>query len=298
VLLLFGSRILIIILMLCGKTRAPGGVLRCILSMLIEMVASTCLAPMFAIITLWSTIKILRGQGSGWDAQDREGRAISWVEVVRSLGAYGLVAALVPIIYIIAGAYNASLSSLPFFLSVVLAVPLAKLSSAPRGGAGDWTRKHQLFMSPYEEPLAPETDLDGAESCLKAELDAYTKELSTRASSESGDSSILPADLERSSSLGERLASWSSSGKVHVGMRHNSILSHAAAEVEGAKASDQVPLMRSETEKSLLVDIEQILAAEPDADINVSGPETPSTATALTLSAVSEGAEVETAEAV
>merc|ERR1719453_382265 len=130
---------------------------------------------MFAIITLWSTIKILRGQGSGWDAQDREGRAISWVEIVRSLGAYGVVAALVPIIYIIAGAYNAALASLPFFLSVVLAVPLAKLSSSPKGGAGEWCRKHQLFMSPYEEPLVPEADLDGAEASLKAELEEFEK---------------------------------------------------------------------------------------------------------------------------
>merc|ERR1719217_1364463 len=45
VLLLFGSRILIVMLMFCGKVKAPGGVLRCMISMLFEVVASTCFAP-------------------------------------------------------------------------------------------------------------------------------------------------------------------------------------------------------------------------------------------------------------
>jgi len=314
ILLLFGSRILIVLLMLCGKTKAPGGVFKCCISMLIEMVVSTCLAPMFAIITLNSTIKVLKGQGSGWDAQDREGRAITWCEVLSSLGGYGLVAALVPIVYVIAGAYNASVASLPFFLSVVLAVPLAKLTSAPKGGGGEWTRKHGLFMSPYEEPLVPEADLDGAEARLKVELEAFEATALDRATSGSvrhpenvsldrGTSGMTSggvpspaASSGSSSSLLRRVSSWSSAGGVTVGMRRNKIRSHTTETVEVAKASDQVPLVRTQTEMSLLVDLESFLLAEPS--VAPPPPGDNAAAAALALSHISEASEKEMAEAV
>jgi len=262
---------MIILLMLCGKTRAPGGILRCILSMVLEVLMSTCLAPMFSIITLWSTIKVLRGLGSGWDAQDRDGRAITWLEIVRSLGTYGLVAALVPIAYVASGAYNAALVSLPFFASIVLAVPLAKLSSSPKGGGGDWTRKHKLFMSPYEMSEVPEADLDGAEQRLKKELAAFEEspeEPSEDLSQDKSSSAVQKYTRPSSRELFERLSSWQASSKdIHVGMRGGRIVSHAAEEFKQIQVSNELPLARSDAEANLIVNIEHILSMEPDAEI-------------------------------
>merc|ERR1711998_53284 len=214
-------------------------------------------------ITLYSTFKILRGRGSTWDAQDREGAAIPWSSILSTLGWYGLIAAIVPIIYVAADAPSAALASLPFFGSLVFALPVAKYTSAPKNGAGDWVHKHKLFMSPYED--VPEVDLDGAEAKLQAQLASFEqkdkgggKDTNTDTaqddSTDTGidtnrrtDSSI--ASLNSLSSLSERMTSWRDRGNVRIGMRHNQLLSveREAFEAAIAERSNALPLSSLET---------------------------------------------------
>lgn len=105
---LFGSRFMMLFLFFVGKKTAPGGFFRCLLSMLIETVITTCLAPLFALVTLWATIKILLGKGSGWDGQDREGRALSWYETTIALFPYVSFAIVVPAAYCILQTWDAA----------------------------------------------------------------------------------------------------------------------------------------------------------------------------------------------
>eukprot|EP00322_Chrysochromulina_rotalis_P009207 CAMPEP_0115856492 /NCGR_PEP_ID=MMETSP0287-20121206/15084_1 /TAXON_ID=412157 /ORGANISM="Chrysochromulina rotalis, Strain UIO044" /LENGTH=849 /DNA_ID=CAMNT_0003310675 /DNA_START=30 /DNA_END=2579 /DNA_ORIENTATION=- len=262
-LLLFGSRFLILILCLLGKNRAPGGLFKCIISMLIEVVVSTCLAPIFSLVTLWSTIKILRGQGSGWNGQDREGAALPWSTVLNKLGAYGLFSAIVPIIYFASNAPSAALASLPFFGSLIMAIPLAKYSSAPKGGAGDWTRKHNLFMSPYENPNVPEADLDACEEHLLKAMEEFEQKQKPEPEPEPplaalADSSMRSNDISRSVSstrrrrvkLSQQLSNWKSSGNIHTGMRRNQMLSVTREQRELADAilSEALPKAAAEME--------------------------------------------------
>ena len=79
-------------------------------------------------------------------------------------------------------------------------------------------------------------------------------------------------------------------------MRRNKIRSHTTETVEVAKASDQVPLVRTQTEMSLLVDLESFLLAEPS--VAPPPPGDNAAAAALALSHISEASEKEMAEAV
>lgn len=78
--------------------------------------------------------------------------------------------------------------SSPFFISVILALPLTKLSSDPGpNGSGAWAKRHGLFLSRYEIPTPrAETQLEKVEAKLRAELNTFSgplealKELSAR----------------------------------------------------------------------------------------------------------------------
>lgn len=172
---LFGSRFMMLILFLFKKEEAPGGVFKCIISMIFETVITTCLAPLFAMVTLWATLKILVGKGSGWDGQDREGRALTWWECIKALGPYVLFAITVPAIYLGMQAWGAATISAPFFVSVILALPATKLSSDPGpNGFGAWAKRHGLFLSKYEQPTPrPETVLETVEANLKEAMERH-----------------------------------------------------------------------------------------------------------------------------
>ena len=61
----------------------------------------------------------------------------------------------------------AAFASGAFFGLVILCVPLTKLTSSPEdSGSGMTLKKCNIFMSKYEMPLAPETDLDAVEESL------------------------------------------------------------------------------------------------------------------------------------
>jgi len=273
--LLFGSRIMIVVLCLCGKSHAPGGILRCILSMLIEILFTTCLAPIFSMITLWSTIKILRGQGSGWDAQDRQGAVISWLMIINKLGGYAIVSAIIPLLYFFAHAYSAALVCLPFFASIVIAVPIAKYTSAPKGGSGDWLRKMKLFMSPYEGHNVPETDLDGCEQRLMVAMKQFEDQGAARLIIAPSEDSLNADSITKLShlasgsinptsrvhALSRKISSWKTVGEISVGMRRNRLVSAEQEERELAQAVLGHVLPKNSAELEFKIEIEPLLLA-------------------------------------
>jgi len=171
VVLLFGSKPLMLILIAIGKEKQPGGVINSWVSMCIEVFISTFIAPMLAIIVSFFTMRIMCGQGSGWDSQDREGKALTWWETIKALGQYALIGLPIPFIFLALGSVNAFLTAGSFFGCVMLTIPLAKLTSSPNDdGAGEKFKRCRFFLSKFEEPVAPETLLDEIEENLKAEM--------------------------------------------------------------------------------------------------------------------------------
>jgi len=154
-----------------GKEKQPGGVCLTFLSMFIEVILSTIMAPVLAIMYAFFTLKILCGQGSGWNGQAREGQALPWWDTTLAYLPYVIIGSILPIIYGSLGSWPAVYSSGWFAVACVLAIPLAKLSSSPdEDGSGMKLKACGMFLSKYEDPPVPETELDAVEENLSAQM--------------------------------------------------------------------------------------------------------------------------------
>ena len=137
--LVMGSRIQMLILVLLGREPAPGGKCVWMLSLIFELFFSALTTPIVMGFINLSMIQIvLFGKRSSWANQDRDERDISWWDVLEKCGGIAALFTIVPVIYLFAGAHWAAIWLVPLCVSVLLAIPLAKVSS----GQHDWQQRH------------------------------------------------------------------------------------------------------------------------------------------------------------
>src|SRR5215469_5056832 len=130
------------------KRRAQfGGPVKLALSVFLETLSSTLLAPNLAYLQTRFLFGILMGKSVKWEAQQREDHGTSfrealrrhWVGTLLGLLWSGLLLSTVPKLF-----WWFS----PFCLGLVLAIPLSIWTS--RTKPGDWARKRRLFLIPEE----------------------------------------------------------------------------------------------------------------------------------------------------
>jgi membrane glycosyltransferase len=130
------------------KRRAQfGGSFKLVLSVVLETLASTLLAPNLAYLQTRFLFGILMGKSVKWETQQREDHGTSFREALRRHWLGTLLGLL----------WSALLLSTvpklfwwfsPFCLGLVLAIPLSIWTSRTR--PGDWARKRRLFLIPEE----------------------------------------------------------------------------------------------------------------------------------------------------
>jgi membrane glycosyltransferase len=152
-LLLFVPKFLSLGLILKNRqSRQFGGFLRLLVSVFLEIIVSSLLAP----LRMWFHSKFvflsLLGQQIKWTAQCRVGNATGWLEAARSHG-FSSVLAAIWIGYMAWLNPTASLWALPVALPLLLSVPISVLSSHPALGSA--IRRWRLLQIPaeYQPPL-------------------------------------------------------------------------------------------------------------------------------------------------
>ncbi|MFY2763751.1 glucans biosynthesis glucosyltransferase MdoH [Arenimonas sp. MALMAid1274] len=131
-----------------ARTRRDcGGVLRASAGVLIESLLTALIAPVTMYMHSRAVAEVLAGQDSGWNPQRRDDGSVPWSDLVRDYGGLSVFGALIG-----AMAYAASPAlaawMLPVIIGMVLAIPVAKLTSSLR--VGGWLRRHRLLMTPEE----------------------------------------------------------------------------------------------------------------------------------------------------
>lgn len=143
--LLFLPKLLSILLVtLKGGARAFGGFFAMSASMLGEVVVSTFLAPVRMLFHSYFIIAALSGRGSGWNAQIRDGRGISWRDALRfHWWGTALGAAWGWLMYMVNPGFFLWLS--PVVAGLILSIPLSVWTS--RVNLGQGARKLGLFLT-------------------------------------------------------------------------------------------------------------------------------------------------------
>lgn len=155
-LILFLPKVLSILLILGrgGAARLYGGPLRMLLSVVLEVLLSSLLAPIRMVFHSRFVVQNLLGRTVQWRSQGREDEATSWGEAIRHHA----------LDTIFATAWGTSLFLLnpdyfwwltPIIGALILSIPLSVFTS--RVGPGEWTRRHGLFLIPEES--APPREL-------------------------------------------------------------------------------------------------------------------------------------------
>jgi membrane glycosyltransferase len=134
--------------------RSFGGGLRLLVSLVVEQLFSTLLAPSMMLFHTSFVVTTLAGHPVTWNAQDRGDRGITFLEalsrhkwhVLIALAWGGVLLAIAPHRYI----WWMS----PILLGLLLSVPLTMLTSLT--SAGVWMRKRGLLLTPEETEPPPE----------------------------------------------------------------------------------------------------------------------------------------------
>ncbi len=149
--------------------RGPGR-LRMLLSAVLELVFSVLHAPIVMMLHSRHMWEIVRGQDSGWSAQQRRGHAVPWRQLLHRHGgqmAAGLLAMAMltwmssPLLYWM----------LPMIIGLVLAIPLSALSGSL--SVGGMLHRYRLLTTPEEhEPPVILLRRRQAEQSLRGSLPA------------------------------------------------------------------------------------------------------------------------------
>ena len=136
-----------------GGARAFGGVMRLLISVLVEVVFSTLFAPIRMLFHSKFVFVTLVGQQVGWGSQQRSDLGTGWGEAARFHGAGTVVALLWGILLFLV---NRSFFwwNMPVFIPVILSIPLSVWSS--RASLGRRFRRLGLFLIPEETAPPPE----------------------------------------------------------------------------------------------------------------------------------------------
>jgi membrane glycosyltransferase len=133
--------------------RSFGGGFRLLMSLVVEQVFSTLLAPSMMLFHTTFVVTTLLGHPVTWNAQDRGDRGITFLEALSRHKWHVLIGlAWGALILAIAPRYIWWMS--PILIGLLLSVPLTMLTSLT--SAGVWTRKHGLLLTPEETEPPPE----------------------------------------------------------------------------------------------------------------------------------------------
>ncbi|MGS4947102.1 glucans biosynthesis glucosyltransferase MdoH [Meridianimarinicoccus sp. RP-17] len=124
-----------------------GGRGRVVLGAAAETVFSMLIAPAVAFAITLGVVRLAMGRRMAWDAQSRDRDRLRWSEAARSLWPQ-TVAGVSLTVWLVATAPWAMWFALPVLAALVLAVPVAVLTTWPRAGA--WTAQTGLFAIPEE----------------------------------------------------------------------------------------------------------------------------------------------------
>jgi membrane glycosyltransferase len=148
-LLLYAPKLLAVVALLgdAEATRAHGGTGAVLASALWESVFSTLMAPIVMLQHSWFVLSIVMGMATGWGAQQRGDRALSWDFAARRFGIHTLVGLAVTILL---WRYAPDIFGwfVPLLAGLLLSIPLVKLSSSPM--LGRLLRRDDLFLVPSE----------------------------------------------------------------------------------------------------------------------------------------------------
>jgi|GEM_PF-18449 len=129
------------------ERRGAGGGIRALVSVIVESVISALMAPIMMLMQSKAVTEILLGRDSGWSAQRRDHGGPLRGELTRIYGLHTVLGAALAI-----GAYAVSLPLFlwmtPVLAGLVLAIPIAALTSRPAMGHG--LRRIGLLLTPEE----------------------------------------------------------------------------------------------------------------------------------------------------
>ncbi len=153
--LLFLPKILSLMIISVKQRRAKefGGFGKLLLSMTIEIVFSTLLAPIRMIFHSKFVFSILAGRQVGWKTQQREDLSTSWLDAIHFHG-FGMVLGVFwsTAVWLIAPDFFWWLT--PILLALILSVPLSVWSS--RTNVGHRFRQMGFLLTPVETDPPPE----------------------------------------------------------------------------------------------------------------------------------------------
>ena len=184
--ILFVPKILSILLITVhGQAKAYGGFLRLVVSVILDVVLSSLLAPIRMAFHSRFVFTNLIGRTVVWRSQTREDAETSWGDAIRAHGFDSLFASAWGVaLYLLNPDYFWWI--LPIIGALVLAIPVSVLAS--RVGAGDRARGAGLFLTPEEndppaeiravaERLAAKTPGARVDGFLAAVVDPYLNAL-------------------------------------------------------------------------------------------------------------------------
>jgi membrane glycosyltransferase len=133
-LLLIGPKMLGCLLVLSrrGERRAFGGAGAVLKGMMLEIALSAALAPVLMVANTTATLQTLRGRDCGWRPQQRDASGLAWRDAFRAMGWQMFTGAG----FTVALCFRPDLSICfaPIVLPLLLAAPLAVLTSSRRAG--------------------------------------------------------------------------------------------------------------------------------------------------------------------
>jgi membrane glycosyltransferase len=130
-----------------SERRAWGDPAKLVLSVLLETMLSSLVAPIMMLSQAKALLDILRGRDSGWSAQKRRDGSIVWRDAQAHHRAHGLAGvALGVFLYLVSP--QTFLWAIPVVAGLLLAAPLAVLSADPEIGAR--FLRWGLFATPEE----------------------------------------------------------------------------------------------------------------------------------------------------
>jgi membrane glycosyltransferase len=151
--LLYGPKLLAYLVLARNRAAlaAHGGAGKAALSIVLEAVFSTLLAPVLILSHSGFVLSILLGQGAAWGAQQRYDRRPSWLSVIRLFAPHTIfaVAMVTGTLRYIPGNYWL----LPLLVGLALSIPLVYLTSVAE--IGRWAQRHGLFVIPSETQGLP-----------------------------------------------------------------------------------------------------------------------------------------------
>ncbi|MTW15953.1 glucans biosynthesis glucosyltransferase MdoH [Rhodoplanes serenus] len=135
-----------------GERRGSGGAVRSFVSVVLETLITSLIAPIMMLLQSRAVAEILLGRDAGWQAQQRDAGRTDWRLLARLYGGHVVLGVLLG-----AAAYAVSAPLLlwmtPVVVGLVLAIPTVALTSSERVGVA--LRRAGLLLMPEERDPPP-----------------------------------------------------------------------------------------------------------------------------------------------